>query len=100
MSKVSKDMFTEFYNPTVYRDIKNHFPLKMKEEIIDLNFTGNVEQKMKSLQKYLEKVRAETLILVKESMDIIGNTASLCQYEGDYYDEDPVYREMWYPNEE
>ena len=100
LSKVSKDMFTEFYNPTVYRDIKNHFPLKMKEEIIDLNFTGNVEQKMESLRKYLERIRAETLVLVKDSTDTIGNTASLCQYEGDYYDEDPVYREMWYSNEE
>ena len=94
-------MFTEFYNPTVYRDIKNHFPLKMKEEIIDLNFTGNVEQKMESLRKYLERIRAETLVLVKDSTDTIGNTASfVSQHEGDYYDVDPVYREMWYPNEE
>ena len=65
LAELSMDMYTEFYNPSVWKLIKSNFPHDMAIEMG--GFTGTVEEKMKALLKYVRTHRTKVNELKKDT---------------------------------
>ena len=60
VSEESQDMYSELFNPSMLRSIKDNFPITILDEFDPLEGRGNVESKMKNFLDYIINLREKT----------------------------------------
>ena len=84
VSKESQDMYCELFNPSMFRFMKNFFPITILDKFNSFEGCGNVESKMKNFLEFVIDLREKTQRHLQDvdTVDLVSNTPTKTEDRG------------------